>query len=61
MISPGAVRLKVAVDLVPTDDGTEVTESVEVRSPALLRGYVLKQASSVQRARLAELAARFTR
>ena len=61
VVSPGAVRLQATVDLTPTDDGTEVTESVEVRSPALLRSFVLKQAGNVQRSRLAELAARFPR
>jgi hypothetical protein len=60
--SPGAVRLTAVVDLAPTPDGnTTLTESIEVRSPALLRGFVVKQARSVQRHRLAELARRFDR
>ncbi|MBL7257200.1 SRPBCC family protein [Paractinoplanes lichenicola] len=59
VISPGAVRLTATVDLAPTAGGTSLTESVEVSSPALLRGFVVKQASSVQKARLAELARHF--
>jgi hypothetical protein len=58
VISPAAVRLTSTVDLVPDGDGTAVTESVEVRSPWLLRRFVLGQATSVQRARLAELTRR---
>ncbi|MBU2667394.1 SRPBCC family protein [Actinoplanes bogorensis] len=62
VVSPGAVRLKSVVDLAPTADGTTtLTETIETRSPALLRGFVVKQASSVQKSRLAELARRFSR
>ncbi len=57
-VSPGAVRLTSTVDLAPDGDGTAVTESIEVRSPWLLRRFVVGQATSVQRARLAELARR---
>ena len=46
VVSPGAVRLKSVVDLAPAADGaTTLTETIETRSPALLRGFVVKQAS----------------
>ncbi|MBB4695513.1 SRPBCC family protein [Paractinoplanes abujensis] len=62
VVSPGAVRLTATVDLAATPDGaTSLTEAIEVSSPSLLRGFVVKQTSSVQRSRLAELARRFNR
>ncbi|MBM2619028.1 SRPBCC family protein [Actinoplanes sp. LDG1-06] len=61
VVSPGAVRLESTVDLAPDGGATTLTESIEVEFPALLRGFVVKQASSVQKSRLAELARRFSR
>ncbi|MET7420763.1 SRPBCC family protein [Dactylosporangium sp. NPDC005555] len=58
VVSPGRVRLRAAVTLVPKDQGTEVTESVTVDSPSLLRRYVLRTAKSVQLQRAAELTRR---
>ena len=58
VVSPGAVRLRSTVDLRPSSGGTAVTETVELRSPALLRRFALGQARSVQRKRAAELARR---
>ncbi|MET0494626.1 MAG: SRPBCC family protein [Actinoplanes sp.] len=60
VISPGRVRLTATVELVPISSGTQVTETIEVSSPALLRGFVLGQARSVQRARATELTRRMT-
>lgn len=59
VVSPGRVRLRAEVDLAPHEGGTEVTETITVESPALLRRFVLRQARSVQRARARELARRF--
>jgi carbon monoxide dehydrogenase subunit G len=59
VVSPGGVRLTATVHLVPDGGGTAVTESIELRSPWPLRGFALRQAKSVQRARAAELARRF--
>jgi carbon monoxide dehydrogenase subunit G len=56
--SPGRVRLVATVDLAPAGDGTQVTETVRVTFPALLRPFVLGQARKVQRARAAELTRR---
>ena len=59
VVSPGGVRLTATVELAPAAEGTDLTEAIEVSSPALLRSFVVKQATSVQRARLAELSRRF--
>ncbi|GIF22442.1 hypothetical protein BJ973_002763 [Actinoplanes tereljensis] len=61
VISPGAVRLVATVDLVPDGDGTLVTESVELRTPAVLRRFALGQATAVQQSRAAELTRRMER
>ncbi|WP_250001518.1 SRPBCC family protein [Actinoplanes sp. M2I2] len=61
VVSPGGVRLTATVDLAPAEEGAALTESIEVSSPAVLRSFVVRQAASVQRARLAELARRFSR
>jgi len=61
VVSPGAVRLVAVVDLAPDGDGTLVTESVELRTPAVLRRFALGQATTVQRARAAELTRRMER
>jgi carbon monoxide dehydrogenase subunit G len=58
VVSPGAVRLIATVDLVPDADGTIVTETIELRSPAVLRRFALGQAKAVQRVRSAELTRR---
>jgi carbon monoxide dehydrogenase subunit G len=58
VVSPGRVRLRAAVTLTPSGAGTEVTETITVESPSLLRRYVLRQAKAVQRKRAAELARR---
>jgi carbon monoxide dehydrogenase subunit G len=55
VVSPGRVRLRATVDLVPHDGGTQVTETITVESPALLRRFVLRQAKKVQQARAREL------
>ncbi|GAB3823754.1 hypothetical protein [Dactylosporangium cerinum] len=44
--------------LTPSGNGTEVTESITVESPSLLRRYVLRQARAVQLKRAAELTRR---
>jgi carbon monoxide dehydrogenase subunit G len=56
--SPGGVRLRAAVTLTPAGAGTEVTESITVESPSLLRRYVVRTARSVQLERAAELTRR---
>jgi hypothetical protein len=61
VVSPAAVRLVVTVDLVPDDDGTLVTESVELRTPAVLRRFARGQATAVQQSRAAELTRRMER
>jgi carbon monoxide dehydrogenase subunit G len=58
--SAGGVRLTATVDLAPAAEGTTLTETIEVSSPTLLRSFVVKQATAVQRARLAELTRRFS-
>ncbi|WP_432988123.1 SRPBCC family protein [Dactylosporangium sp. CA-233914] len=59
VVSPGRVRLRAAVDLVPHGGGgTEVTETITVASPALLRRFATRQARNVQQARARELARR---
>jgi carbon monoxide dehydrogenase subunit G len=58
VVSPGGVRLSSTVELVADGAGTAVTESIELRSPWLLRRFALGQAKKVQRARAAELARR---
>ncbi|MGK5680640.1 SRPBCC family protein [Actinoplanes sp. URMC 104] len=60
VVSPGAVRLTATVDLEPAPGGTVLTESIVVRSPRLLRSFVVGQAASVQTERMAELARRFS-
>jgi hypothetical protein len=60
VVSPGRVRLRATVDLVPAGDGTDVTETVRVTFPAVLRALVVGRARSVQRARAAELSRRMT-
>jgi hypothetical protein len=59
VVSPGRVRLRATVGLAPHPRGTEVTETVAVESPVLLRRFVLRRARGVQRHRAAELARRF--
>ncbi|MET7401388.1 SRPBCC family protein [Dactylosporangium sp. NPDC005572] len=59
VVSPGRVRLRAVTDLAAHGDGTEVTETVTVTSPAILRRFVGGQARSVQLRRAAELARRF--
>ena len=61
VVSPGAVRLVATVDLAPDGDGTLVTESVELRTPAVLRRFALGQATSVQQSRATELTRRMER
>ncbi|MEU4245432.1 SRPBCC family protein [Actinoplanes sp. NPDC026619] len=58
VVSPGAVRLVATVDLTPDGDGTLVTESVELRTPAVLRRFALGQATAVQKSRATELTRR---
>ena len=58
VVSPGRVRLRAAVDLVPFGDGARVTETITVESPTLLRRFVLRQARKVQQSRAKELARR---
>jgi Polyketide cyclase / dehydrase and lipid transport len=60
VVSPGRVRLTATVDLSPDEEtgGTAVTEELTVRSPWLLRRFVLGQARAVQLHRAAELARR---
>ncbi|WP_238019419.1 SRPBCC family protein [Dactylosporangium sp. AC04546] len=60
VVSPGRVRLRAVTDLAPHADGTEVTETVTVTSPRILRRFVSGQARSVQLRRAAELARRFS-
>ena len=60
VVSPGRVRLTATVDLEPDGDRTQVTETVRVTFPALLRPLVLGQARKVQRARAAELTRRMS-
>ena len=61
VVSPGAVRLVATVDLTPDGDGTVVTESVELRTPTVLRRFALGQATAVQQSRAAELTRRMER
>jgi carbon monoxide dehydrogenase subunit G len=58
--SPGRVRLTATVDLTPAGAGTDVTETVRVSFPSLLRSFVVGQARAVQRARAAELTRRMS-
>ncbi|WP_327005167.1 SRPBCC family protein [Dactylosporangium sp. NBC_01737] len=58
VVSPGRVRLRAEVTLTPSGDGTDVTETITVESPSLLRRYVLRQAKAVQLRRAAELTRR---
>jgi len=58
VISPAAIRLTATVDLTPDNNGTLVTESVELRTPALLRRFALGQATAVQQSRATELTRR---
>ncbi|MFG2039337.1 SRPBCC family protein [Dactylosporangium sp. NPDC048998] len=62
VVSPGRVRLRAEVDLAPHGDAaghTAVTETITVRSPALLRRFVVRQARGVQQSRALELTRRF--
>jgi hypothetical protein len=61
VVSPGAVRLDSTVDLAASGTGTEVTETIEVRSPGPLRRFVTGKARSVQTARRTELTRRLGR
>ncbi|MFI5894154.1 SRPBCC family protein [Actinoplanes sp. NPDC051513] len=61
VVSPGAVRLVATVDLTPDGDSTLVTESVELRTPTVLRRFALGQATAVQQSRAAELTRRMER
>jgi carbon monoxide dehydrogenase subunit G len=56
--SPARVSLRATVDLRPDPAGTRVTETVDVRAPAPLRGFVLRQARAVQLRRAQELTRR---
>ena len=58
VISPGGVRLKSVVELLPDGGGTAVRETIEINSPALLRKFVLGKATAVQQQRAAELTRR---
>jgi carbon monoxide dehydrogenase subunit G len=60
VVSPGRVRLTATVDLEPEGARTQVTETIRVTFPALLRPLVLGQARKVQRARAAELTRRMS-
>ncbi|GAB1640524.1 SRPBCC family protein [Krasilnikovia sp. MM14-A1259] len=60
VVSPGGVRLVATTELAPHGPGTQVTETVEVRCPAVLRAFVLRQARAVQLRRAAELARRMS-
>jgi len=55
VVSPARIRLRAVVDLAPAGSGSNVTETITVESPTLLRRYVLRQARKVQVARAAEL------
>jgi hypothetical protein len=57
--SPGGVRTEATVTLEPTLSGTHVHETIEVRSPAVLRRFAAEQARSVQLKRAEELSRRF--
>jgi carbon monoxide dehydrogenase subunit G len=61
VVSPGAVRLESTVDLAGQGTGTEVTETIEVRSPGPLRRFVTGKARSVQAERARELTRRMGR
>ncbi|WP_250028786.1 SRPBCC family protein [Paractinoplanes maris] len=61
VVSPGRVRLVATVELAASGTGTALTESIEVWSPAVIRSFVVRQAGSAQRGRLAELSRRFSR
>jgi carbon monoxide dehydrogenase subunit G len=61
VVSPGAVRLESTVDLAEHGSGTEVTETIEVRSPGPLRRFVTGKARSVQTERARELTRRMSR
>jgi carbon monoxide dehydrogenase subunit G len=57
--SPGWVTLDSVVDLVPRDEGgTDVTETVELSCPAVLRGFVVREAKRAQDGRATELTRR---
>lgn len=57
--SPGWVTLDSVADLAPRDDGgTDVTETVELSCPAVLRGFVVREAKRAQAGRATELARR---
>lgn len=56
--SPGAVRLRVVVDLALDPAGTRVTETIRVECPLVLRSFVVRTARAVQLRRAAELARR---
>ncbi len=49
--SPFNVQIRFVFDLSPERDGTWVQETVSAEMPGLLRGFVVSQAQSVQRAR----------
>ena len=59
--SPGRVRSQATVDLTEEDDGTRVTEKIEVESPAPLRRFVAERARSLQLNRATELTRRMAR
>ncbi|GAA2656032.1 acyltransferase family protein [Paractinoplanes durhamensis] len=61
VISPGAVRLTATVNLTPEGNGTLVTESIELHTPAVLRRFALGQATTVQKSRATELTRRMER
>ncbi|MFJ2742892.1 SRPBCC family protein [Streptomyces sp. NPDC087440] len=58
VVSPGRVRLRSTLALVPDASGTRVSETVRVLFPAPLRALVLGQAATAQEYRLRELVRR---
>ena len=57
--SPGGVRTEATVTLESALSGTHVYETLEVRSPAVLRRFATDQTRSIQLKRAEELARRF--
>jgi hypothetical protein len=57
--SPARVRQEATVTLAPAGRGTDVREVIDVRSPSLIRRFVVNRARSVQVKRAEELARRF--
>ena len=57
--SPGRVRLTATATITPVDDGSSVTETVELRAPWFLRAFALRKAREAQQSRAAGLSARY--